>query len=76
MRGLVGGKLEVVEARSRVRISRVSGGARAQQVGIRLISRPRLASIWHRRYGDGWRGQLSIARYIGRRGGLLIETLL
>jgi hypothetical protein len=76
MRGLVGGKSEVVQTGSRVWISPVSGAARAQQVGIGLISRPRLASILHRRGGDGWRGQFPLARDVGGRDGLLVETLL
>jgi len=76
MSRLPGVKVEGVEARSRVGISGVSsGGASPKLVGIGLISRLRLASIWHGRYGDGWRRQLSIARYIRRRHNLLVEDL-
>src|SRR5271168_281646 len=77
MSRLPGVKVEGVEARSRVGISGVSsGGASTKMVGIGPISRLRLASILHGRYGDGWRHQLSIARYIRRRHNLLVEDLL
>src|SRR5271168_2488617 len=77
MSRLPGVKVEGVEARSRVGISGVSsGGASTKMVGIGLISRLRLASILHGRYGDGWRHQLSIARYIRRRHNLLVVDLL
>src|SRR3954469_2248317 len=70
-------KIEGVETDSRVGISRVSsGGASTKLVGIGLISRPRLASILQGRYGDGWRHQLPIARYIRRCHNLLVEDLL
>src|ERR1700733_552621 len=76
MSRLAGVKVEGVEARSRVGISGVSSGhASTKLVGIGLISRLRLASILHGRYGDGWRHQLSIARYIRRRHNLLVVDL-
>ena len=77
MSRLAGVKVEGVEARSRVGISGVSSGRTStKMVGIGLISRLRLASILHGRYGDGWRHQLSIARYIRRRHNLLVVDLL
>src|SRR5271154_6874166 len=77
MSRLPGVQVEGVEARSRVGIRGVSsGGASPGLVGIGAISRLRLASILHGRYGDGWRHQLSIPRYIRRRHNLLVEDLL